>query len=161
MFDFIWGTFHCPPSHIPPCVGVFGRVDEAVVCCHGSRIMKEGCRFSFFNFLIFLIGFLSLSMYKQCARCAPSHQVCGLIKRKKEKDEAGGLHISSSETYHASVFQARMNIDKGSSSNWLKPAWCCFLKTSMRHGALEVLREAQVASVSSKTTWVKTSHTSI
>lgn len=48
MFDFI-----CPPNHIPLCVGVLESVDEAVVCCHGSSILKEDYKFYLFIYLFF------------------------------------------------------------------------------------------------------------
>lgn len=67
---------------VPHCVWVLERVAEAVVCFHGSSILKEDSKFNLFIYLFILIDILSVSMSNRCAH-APT--LCS--RKMNENDE--------------------------------------------------------------------------
>lgn len=88
MFNFI-----CPLDCISLCVGVLERMAEAVVCCHGSSILKVDHKFFSCHLFIFLIDILSVSMSNQCAQ-PPA--LFARSQKTNEKDETEKCCIGNS-----------------------------------------------------------------
>lgn len=125
MFDFI-----CPPNHIPLCVGVLERVDEAVACCHGSGIMKEDYKFHLFIYLFFNWIFISVNVQSVCQLCTLTHSLCVHRKWMREMKQRNGTSaiLGVSRQGFPSVNEYWLG-----SHDCLKTVWCSSLKTSMPH----------------------------